>query len=105
MFDYTIQFNGGGRIPRHPPETTEQMNVPADFYEFSPFTLMNAQVTKYFRHWNIYVGSENLTNFKQLNPVAGADEPYGPEFDATNVWGPVKGRRIYLGMRFNLNYD
>ncbi len=105
MFDYTIQFNGGGRIPRYPVEGIETMLLPADYYEFSPYTVMNAQITKYFRHWNIYLGSENLTGFMQENPVAGAAEPFGPDFDATNIWGPVMGRRIYMGVRFLLNYE
>jgi outer membrane receptor for ferrienterochelin and colicins len=105
MFDYTIQFNGGGRIPRYPVEGMDLMQVSADYYEFSPFTIMNAQITKYFRYWNVYLGAENFTNFKQKNPVAGADDPFGSDFDATNVWGPVMGRRIYLGLRFSLNYQ
>ena len=105
MFDYTIQFNGGGRIPRHQRDLAMHVIHGDDFYEFSPYTVMNAQITKYFRYWNIYAGVENLTNFKQPNPVAGTDEPFGPDFDATTVWGPVKGRRIYMGLRFNLNYN
>ena len=52
----------------------------------------------------VYLGAENLANFKQKNPIVSADNPYGTDFDATNVWGPVLGRRIYLGLRFNLNY-
>jgi outer membrane receptor for ferrienterochelin and colicin len=101
MFDYTVQFNGGGRIPTVWTDAT----VPAQTVEFSPYTVMNAQVTKYFRYWNIYAGSENLTNFMQRHPVTGAANPFGPAFDATNVWGPVLGRRIYVGLRFNLNYQ
>jgi hypothetical protein len=66
---------------------------------------MNAQITKYFRFWSIYAGSENLTNFKQKNPIAGADNPFGQHFDATSVWGPVIGQKIYLGLRFNLDYE
>jgi len=104
MFDYTIQFNGGGRIPRVYEEWMNLADISGDFFEFSPYTVMNAQVTKYFRYWNVYFGAENFTDFKQKNPVAGADDPFGPDFDATNVWGPVMGRRIYLGLRFNLNY-
>ena len=100
MFDYTVQFNGGGRIPRF----DDQFEYPDDYYEFRPYTVMNAQVTKYFRYWNIYLGSENITNFKQLNPIEGAENPYNEGFDATNVWGPVVGRKIYLGVRFQLNY-
>ncbi len=105
MFDYTVQFNGGGRIPRYPDEFMNRVDVSGDYYNFSPYTIMNAQITKYFRYWSIYIGSENLTNFKQKNPIEGADNPFGPEFDATNVWGPVIGRKIYLGLRFNLNYN
>jgi outer membrane receptor for ferrienterochelin and colicins len=103
MFDYTFQFNGGGRLPFNPVANgTPDTSLEPD--EFSPFTVMNAQVTKYFRHWNIYAGAENLTDFRQPHPVQGADQPFGPEFDATNVWGPVMGRRIYVGLRFLLDY-
>jgi outer membrane receptor for ferrienterochelin and colicins len=105
MFDYTVQFNGGGRIPRYEFDGMDLMQVSSDYYEFSPYTVMNAQVTKYFRYWNIYLGSENLANFKQKNPVEGADDPFGPHFSATNVWGPTIGRKIYLGVRFSLNYE
>lgn len=105
MFDYTVQFNGGGRIPRYPMENIEAALLPSDYYEFAPFTVMNAQVTKYFKNWNIYAGAENLADFRQKRPVEGADDPFGEGFDATNVWGPVTGRRVYLGLRFNLDYN
>jgi outer membrane receptor for ferrienterochelin and colicin len=105
MFDYTIQFNGGGRIPHYPVDGMDLIQVSSDDYEFLPYTIMNAQVTKYFRYWNIYVGSENLTNFKQKNPIEGADKPFESGFDATNVWGPTIGRKIYVGLRFLLNYE
>ena len=101
MFDFTVQFNGGGRIP----VILSDAAVPTGPVEFDSFTVMNAQITKYFRYWNIYVGSENLADFKQKNPVAGASNPFGSSFDATNVWGPVLGRRIYVGLRFHLNYQ
>jgi outer membrane receptor for ferrienterochelin and colicin len=105
MFDYTVQFNGGGRIPRPYKEWQDLADISGDYFEFQPYTVMNAQVTKYFRYWNIYLGAENLTNFKQPNPVEGADDPYSQGFDATNIWGPVVGRKIYMGVRFLLNYN
>ncbi len=105
MFDYTVQFNGGGRIPRVNGGSMAMANMPSDYYEFSPYTIMNAQVTKYFRYWNIYLGVENLTDFTQKNPIESADNPFGSEFSATNIWGPTMGRKIYLGLRFKLNYD
>jgi outer membrane receptor for ferrienterochelin and colicin len=104
MFDYTVQFNGGGRIPRSYEEWQNNVDISGDFYEFQPYTVMNAQVTKYFRYGSIYLGAENLANFKQPNPIEGAENPYAPGFDATNIWGPVMGRKIYLGVRFQLNY-
>lgn len=105
MFDYTVQFNGGGRIPRPYEEWQNLADISGDYFEFQPYTVMNAQVTKYFRYWNIYLGSENITNFKQPNPIEGAENPYSKGFDATNIWGPVVGRKVYLGVRFLLNYN
>lgn len=105
MFDYTVQFNGGGRIPRPYEEWQNLADISGDYFEFQPYTVMNAQVTKYFRYWNIYLGSENITNFKQPNPIEGSDNPYSQRFDATNIWGPVVGRKVYLGVRFLLNYN
>jgi len=97
MFDYTLQLNGGGRLPVYPGSLLPD--------EFPSHTQMNLQITRFFRNWNIYAGSENLTGFRQENPVLGADHPFSPGFDATNVWGPVMGRRIYAGLRYTLKYD
>lgn len=105
MFDYTVQFNGGGRIPRPDESLQNLVNIPAGYLEFQPYTVMNAQITKYFRYWNIYLGAENITDFMQPNPVEGAATPFSQGFDATNIWGPVVGRKIYLGVRFQLNYE
>ena len=93
--DFTTQFNGGGRMPDG--GSWEQ--------EFDNFTIMNAQVTKYFRHWNIYLGSENLTNFRMDNPIIDAQNPWGNNFDASMVWGPVHGRKIYLGLRWSIDNE
>ncbi len=101
MFDYTVQFNGGGRIPLTP-NVADQYLTPE---RFDPFTVMNAQVTRYFRNWNIYIGSENFLDYKQDNPIVSAQNPYGDWFDATKVYAPVVGRRIYAGLRFSLSRD
>lgn len=105
MFDYTVQFNGGGRIPRPYEDWMNLADMSADYFIFNPFTIMNAQVTRYFRHGSIYAGAENITNFSQPNPISGAENPWAAGFDATNIWGPVVGRKVYLGVRFNLNYN
>lgn len=57
-------------------------------------------MTREFRTFSIYVGGENLTNYKQANPIIGAANPWSPEFDATQVWGPIDGAMAYVGIRF-----
>jgi hypothetical protein len=50
----------------------------------------------------VYAGSENLTGFVQKNPFISADNPNSPDFDASMVWGPIMGRMIYVGLRYNI---
>lgn len=98
QFDFTTQFNGTSRIPvtaGNPPEYRRNTSAPA-------YTIINAQVTKYFKKWNIYLGGENLTNFKQENPIIAADQPFGQYFDSSLIWGPVSGMNIYAGIRVTL---
>ena len=61
-----------------------------------------AQVTKYFRSCSLYLGAENMTNFRQDTPIIAADAPYGPDFDASMVWGPTTGWKVYIGFRYDL---
>lgn len=99
QFDYTIQLNGGGRLP-----STELL--PLEFQRgdsFPSFITMNAQVSKSFRAWDAYIGVENLTGFTQMNPIVSADNPYSPYFDASMVWGPLTGQKIYIGFRYSIN--
>jgi hypothetical protein len=63
---------------------------------------LNLQVTREFRHFSVYVGGENLTNFTQKNPIIGSDNPWNSNFDPTLVWGPVHGAMVYVGFRYNL---
>ena len=97
--DLTGQFNGGGRMPV--PDATNPMWGT----DFDPYQVWNAQVTRFFRTWSIYVGSENLFSFTQDNPIIGAAEPRGGNFDGSMIWGPVHGRKIYAGLRFNIGRD
>jgi hypothetical protein len=59
-------------------------------------------VTKVFRRFEVYAGSENLLDYRQLNPIINPENPFGNSFDATNIWGPVQGRRVYAGLRFSI---
>ena len=99
QFDATLQLNGGGRMPAPYLLANE---TPSWEARYGAFEQVSAQVTRYFRNWSIYVGGENLTNFKQKNPIIDAADPWGPNFDSTMIWGPVHGAKGYIGVRVNL---
>ncbi len=96
QFDFTTQFNGGGRMPLADKEKPLWNN------SFGSFVQLSAQITKRFHHWSIYAGGENLTNYKQKNPIIGWENPSSDDFDATMVWGPTMGRKFYVGIRYNI---
>lgn len=100
QFDFTTQFNGPGRIPLNPAIPQEQQHD-----SFNSFRVMNAQVTKFFRRWSIYAGCENIGDFTQKHPILNADSPWSAGFDSSRIWGPVHGRKFYLGLRFGLDRD
>ena len=64
------------------------------------YPLFYAQVTKRFKGVDIYVGGENLAGYRQKDIIIGT--PWAPDFDASQVWGPIMGAKIYAGMRFTL---
>ncbi len=64
---------------------------------------LNAQVTKVFSpKFEVYLGGENITNVRQPNPVLGANDPFGSNFDTTFVYGPIFGSMYYTGLRFRI---
>ena len=53
-----------------------------------------------YKKWEFYLGGENLTNYRQENPIIEPENPFGSKFDATRAWGPVIGYNLYFGIRF-----
>lgn len=99
-YDFTWQWNGKRRIPNASEGHVHSSTSPS---VFAPaFSNINAQVTRGFLKWELYVGGENLNNFTQSNPILGANDPFGKNFDASMVWGPVIGRMVYVGMRYKI---
>lgn len=96
--DLTLQINGGGRIPDY----IDENNMLVSGKEFPAYPQLNLQVMREFRHFSLYIGSENLTNYRQENPVINAGNPWSPTFDPTLVWGPVHSIMAYAGIRMNL---
>ncbi|PLW98252.1 MAG: TonB-dependent receptor, partial [Marinilabiliales bacterium] len=85
QFDMNLQLNGDQRLP-YTGFNPEIYQSP----ERSPvYAILNTQVTKYFKRWDVYIGGENLTSYKQNNPIIQPHEPFGEYFDSSMVWGPV----------------
>ena len=99
-FDITYNFIGKKRLPN---TTSNPVNYQLPEYSKS-YNLLNAQVTKVFsKKFEIYSGAENLTNYKQKNPILASDNPFGANFDTTIVYAPIFGTSFYAGLRFKLD--
>ncbi len=61
-----------------------------------------AQVSKKFKWFELYIGGENIFNYIIPNAIVDPGDPFGPNFDATMIWGPVNGRVIYGGFRYKI---
>ncbi len=95
VFDATAQLNGTSRLPT----TTGDMSD----VEYSPrYPMFYAQVSRKISAWEIYAGCENIGNYMQPNPIIGVDDPFSTAFNSSMVWGPLMGRKFYIGARFNL---
>ena len=99
QFDATLQLNGGGRMPT--PYTLAD-STPSWDSRFSAYEQVSAQITRWFRHFSVYVGGENLTGFRQKQSIINAADPWSSTFDPTMVWGPVHGAMFYAGIRINI---
>lgn len=64
------------------------------------YTVVGAQFTYKFKTMEWYGGCENLFDFRQEQPIASWENPFGPYFDTSSVWGPTRGREIYIGVRY-----
>ena len=71
---------------------------------YSPaYSLWNSQLTRAFSSkFELYAGIENLGNYKQLSPIVGVEDPFGINFDTAQIYAPIFGRMVYVGLRWNL---
>ncbi|WP_166922862.1 TonB-dependent receptor plug domain-containing protein [Flavobacterium poyangense] len=98
-FDYTFNWSGKQQLPY------TATNPAADqFSDFSPsYAVMNVQVTRVFSPvFEVYLGGENIGNYKQEKAILGADDPFGPNFDASIAYAPIFGQMFYAGLRFKI---
>ena len=117
QFDLTAQFNGAGRMPDGfvvPVGSNQYFTDEFGQNHHKWYPQLLGQVTKFFRTWSIYLGAENMTNFTQDNPIVGSTvehnghhlvDPSSPTYDASMIWAPIHGWKLYLGFRWSLERD
>ena len=71
-------------------------------YQSPTYGQLFAQVTHKIGKAEVYLGCEIITDYRQSQPIVAADEPFSPNFNSMNVWGPLMGRKFYVGMRWNM---
>lgn len=97
-FDIVLNGFGTARLPDTSPNP-EPYRLPGR----SPaYATLNAQFTHVVQAWEFYLGAENLTSTIQSRQIIAPEDPFGPYFDASLIWGPTNMRMIYGGLRFTL---
>jgi len=98
--DINMHYTGRQRLPdtRSNPEPYRRPDFSEDFVIF------NAQFTYAPGRLEIYVGCENILDFRQLRPINAWQDPFGPYSDTSMVWGPTRGREAYAGIRWRIKY-
>ena len=97
-FNTGLNWFGKTRIPDTSlnDEANKRGTKSKDFFQ------LNAQVTFKWKQWEVYLGGENLLNFLQKNPIISGDQPFSNQFDASLIWGPLRGAMAFTGVRFVL---
>jgi outer membrane receptor for ferrienterochelin and colicins len=98
-FDFTYNWLGAQQLP-----TTQTNPLNDRLPEYSPdYSLMNAQITRIFSSvFEVYLGGENIGNYKQEKAILGSENPFGTTFDASILYAPVFGQMYYAGLRFKI---
>lgn len=102
IFDFTASVNGPCKVWDFMRDLTVDGARPYASGYTQAYPMLYAQVTRRFKGVDLYVGGENLTNYRQPSPIIGADNPFGNNFDASCVWGPLMGIKIYGGIRLTI---
>jgi outer membrane receptor for ferrienterochelin and colicins len=98
-FDVTYNWMGKQRLPSTAGNPAED-SLP-DYS--SPFSLVNAQITRTFSSvFEMYIGGENIGNYRQDKAILGSNDPFGATFDSSIVYAPVFGQMYYAGLRFKI---
>ena len=103
IFDFTASLNGSCRVYDFMKDFKDADGKLVYKNGRTPvYPMLYAQVTRRFKGWDVYIGAENLTNFRQKNAIIDAANPRSASFDASCIWGPLMGIKAHAGFRFTL---
>ncbi len=98
-YDITYNWVGKQRMPLHsmyPSLITPNGLSPS-------YNLINTQLTRVFSSkFEVYIGGENIGNYKQINPILDSTNPFGLNFDSSQIYAPIMGTMLYIGIRLKL---
>jgi outer membrane receptor for ferrienterochelin and colicins len=98
-FDYTLNWLGSQQLPN-----TATNTISEQLPNLSPsFAVMNTQITRTFSSvFEVYIGGENIGNYRQEKAILGSNNPFGSTFDTSIIYAPVFGQMYYAGLRFKI---
>ena len=97
-FDVNAHWYDKQRLPN-----TAANPIEYRYPDFSkPYTLINSQITYKWKRFDVYVGCENIFDFRQKRPIVSWQDPFSKYFDTSSIWGPTRGRETYIGIRWKL---
>ena len=106
VYDFMENINEDGTMTLKPKAGVERMYKNG---RTPVYPMLYAQVTRRFKGWDVYIGAENLTNFRQKYAIIGSVrteqgyvDPLQASFDASCIWGPLMGIKAHIGFRFTL---
>ncbi len=98
-FNTSLNWFGKTRIPDTSTNDVENQRP----LQSKNFFQLNAQITFKWKQVEVYAGGENLINFTQKNPIIAGEQPFSNQFDASLIWGPIRGAMAFAGLRYILN--
>lgn len=64
--------------------------------------MLSGQITRRFKKFEVYIGGENLLDFRLDDPIINTENPFDKSFDATRVYAPIFGLNVYAGIRLSI---
>ena len=104
----TVSTNGKGWRNDFTYNIVGKQRVPANLLDLngfvaSSYNIINFQTAKVFSpKFELYLGGENVGNYRQRSAIIGANDPFGADFDAAQVYAPIFGGMVYLGLRLKI---